>query len=134
MQNDTPPNHDQNCIKVWNNIQHDRKTPCDVPCAHATQSDNTIDDFVHLATKSKKLLANNDKIMIQMESENFYLTDARGWSVENSNRWISPILKPYFEQVCYRGNKCINNRRVDLDALNSVSFLVRSCDLNRNLK
>jgi predicted alpha-1,2-mannosidase len=69
---------------------------------------------------------------MQMEGEHYYPIDTTGWTVENTYRWSSPLLKPYFEWVHYHGETDIQSKRVAQDAISGISFLARNCGSRNN--
>lgn len=115
-------------IKVWNNFHVNRNEPCDVPCVYTTQKRTDVDAYVY-ELRGRRNPPNTNKLSIymQMEGEHYYPIDTTGWSVENSYRWSSPIKKPYFEWIHYKGRNNIQHTPVSTSAINGVSFLARNC-------
>ena len=60
---------------------------------------------------------------MQMEGEHYYPIDTTGWTVENTYRWSSPILKPYYEIIHYKDTIYAP----PVGTLNAISFLARNC-------
>jgi hypothetical protein len=64
-----------------------------------------------------------------MEGVHYYPIRLDGYHLENSYRWQSPLLKPYFEWIHYQGRYNISNPAVSWnDTINGASFIARHCN------
>lgn len=112
-------------VLVWNSMRMNHVERCDVPCRYTTVDSALVDGYVYeLRGRVEPRVTDKATVYMQMESEMYYPINTSGWTVENSYRWRSPILKPYFEWV---NMKEIQVPRVSLDAIDGVSFLARNC-------
>ena len=112
---------------MWNNLGFNRDEPCDVPCKYTTSIGNTDGSVYENRGYTAPSAEDTLSIYMQMEGEHYYPIDMKGYQVENSYRWSSDILKPYFEWLHYHDETNIQNARVSPDAIDGVSFLARNC-------
>ena len=112
-------------ITIKNNMGFNRDEPCDIPC-HYTTGSGPVDATVY-ELRGRRPSPGGISVYMQMEGEHYYPIDTTGWSVENTYRWSSPLLKPYFEWIHYHGKADIQSKRVAQDAIDGVSFLARNC-------
>ena len=117
-------------ITIKNNLGFNRDEPCDIPC-HYTTSDEKVDATVY-ELRGRRAPPSGISVYMQMEGEHHYPIDTIGWTVENTYRWSSPLLKPYFEWVHYHGETDIQSKRVAQDAISGISFLARNCGSRNN--
>ena len=122
--------HNIDQITIKNNMGFNRDEPCDLPC-HYTTSDEKVDATVY-ELRGRRAPPSGISVYMQMEGEHYYPIDTTGWTVENTYRWSSPLLKPYFELVHYHGETDIQSKRVTQDAISGISFLARNCGSRNN--
>ena len=122
--------HNIDQITIKNNMGFNRDEPCDIPC-HYTTSDEKVDATVY-ELRGRRAPPSGISVYMQMEGEHYYPIDTTGWTVENTYRWSSPLLKPYFEWVHYHGETDIQSKRVTQDAISGISFLARNCGSRNN--
>ena len=125
-------NTDSNIGKVIikNNMGFNRDEPCDIPC-HYTTGSGPVDATVY-ELRGRRAPPSGISVYMQMEGEHYYPIDTTGWTVENTYRWSSPLLKPYFEWIHYHDETDIQSKRVAQDAIDGVSFLARHCQSRNN--
>ena len=112
-------------ITIKNSIGFNRDEPCDIPC-HYTTGSGPVDATVY-ELRGRRAPPSGISVYMQMEGEHYYPIDTTGWTVENTYRWSSPLLKPYFEWIHYHGKTDIQSKRVAPDAIDGISFLARNC-------
>jgi len=110
-------------IKIWSNLNIVRSEPCDTPCEY-THDMNGADAYVY---ERRGYVPTNQSpsVYMQMEGEHYYPIKLDGYEVENTYRWSSPILKPYYELIHYKGEKNILNKPEG--HINGMTFLARNC-------
>ena len=112
-------------ITIKNSMGFNRDEPCDIPC-HYTTGSGPVDATMY-ELRGRRAPPSGISVYMQMEGEHYYPIDTTGWTVENTYRWSSPLLKPYFEWIQYHGKTDIQSKRVAPDAIDGISFLARNC-------
>jgi meiotically up-regulated gene 157 (Mug157) protein len=115
----------QQKITIKNSMGFNRDEPCDITC-HYTTGGGPVDATVY-ELRGRRAPPSGISVYMQMEGEHYYPIDTTDWTVENTYRWSSPILKPYIEWLHYHGETDIQSKRVAQDAIDGVSFLARNC-------
>ena len=116
---------------VYTTMPIDREEPCDIPCTYTYQFDKQLEaDASVYERRGYSPPSPEDKfaIYLQMEGTHYYPINLDGYHLENSYRWQSPLLKPYFEWIHYQGEYNISNPAVSWDdTINGASFIARNC-------
>jgi hypothetical protein len=121
----------QEPILVYTNMGFNREEPCDIPCIYTSYPDRRREaDASVYERRGYAPPEEGDRfsIYLQMEGEHYYPISLEGYQLENSYRWSSPLLKPYFEWIHYLGANNISNPPVAFnDTINGASFIARNC-------
>lgn len=123
-----PPN--KTSFLVWTTMPINREEPCDVSCTYTSRDRLNADASVY-ERRGYVPPSDGDKfsIYLQMEGEHYYPIYLNGYHLENSYRWQSPLLKPYFEWVHYHGKTNISNPAVSWnDTIDGATFIARNCN------
>ena len=116
---------------VYTTMPIEREEPCDIPCTYTNHADRRPDaDASVYEHRGYFPPEPEDKfsVYLQMEGNHYYPISLDGYHLENSYRWQSPLLKPYFEWIHYMGEYNISNPAVSWnDTINGASFVARNC-------
>jgi hypothetical protein len=117
-------------VRVWNSYGMNKVMKCDVKCVMTSSKSGEIHGFIHeMRVAVRPPPDEKNTVYLMMEGEHYYHIDTTGWTVENSYRWTSPILKPYFEWHLW---KKLRYPKVKRSAIDGVSFIARNCKSKNN--
>ncbi len=123
---------EQKSLLVYTTMNINRKEPCDIPCEYTSDSNLRLNaDASVYERRGYGPPGEGDKfsIYLQMEGEHYYAINLDRYHLENSYRWSSPLLKPYFEWIHYLGSRNISNPPVPFEStIDGASFIARNCN------